>query len=51
MAKEKIYYSSIQELENNPVIQELTEKEFANEAPEENSIEESSTSRRDFLKL
>ncbi|MGB0869368.1 MAG: TAT-variant-translocated molybdopterin oxidoreductase [Flavobacteriales bacterium] len=51
MAKEKIYYSSIQELENNPVIQELTEKEFANEAPEENSIEESSTSRRDFLKF
>ena len=51
MAKEKIYYSSIQELENNPVIQELTEKEFANEAPEENSVEESSTSRRDFLKF
>lgn len=51
MAKEKIYYSSIQELENNPVIQGLTEKEFANEAPEENSVEESSTSRRDFLKF
>ena len=51
MANEKIYYSSIQELENNPVIQELTEKEFANEAPEENSVEESSTSRRDFLKF
>jgi molybdopterin-containing oxidoreductase family iron-sulfur binding subunit len=53
MANKKIYYSSIQELENNPVIQEIQSREFPTEVNTEESVkvEESTTSRRDFLKF
>ncbi|MCT4664695.1 MAG: TAT-variant-translocated molybdopterin oxidoreductase [Flavobacteriales bacterium] len=52
MASKKIYYSSIQELEKHPAIEEIQSREFQ-ESPEETTekVEESSTSRRDFLKF
>ncbi|MGB0883893.1 MAG: TAT-variant-translocated molybdopterin oxidoreductase, partial [Flavobacteriales bacterium] len=51
MAKEKQYYSSVQELENNPIAKAITEQEFSTDLSEENKIEEGSTTRRDFLKF
>jgi molybdopterin-containing oxidoreductase family iron-sulfur binding subunit len=57
MAKEKIYFQSIQELENNSILKEQAEKEFVNEIStgeflgNEENLEGNSTSRRDFLKF
>jgi len=57
MAKEKIYFQSMHELENNSILKEQAEKEFVNEVSttdflgNEENLEGNSTSRRDFLKF
>ena len=56
MAKNKTYFQGIDELVNNPKLDELKQKEFVENLPaesflaDENKLSESSTSRRDFLK-
>jgi molybdopterin-containing oxidoreductase family iron-sulfur binding subunit len=56
MAKNKTYFQGIDELVNNPELDQLKQKEFADNLPsdaflgDEDKLSESSTSRRDFLK-
>ena len=56
MAKNKTYFQGIDELVNNPELEKLKQKEFAENLPseaflgDEDKLTESSTSRRDFLK-
>ena len=57
MADNKKYWTGIEDLANTPVAQKLKENEFAAEVPssteflgDKESLESSSTSRRDFLK-
>ncbi len=57
MAREKIYFQSMHELENNSILNDHAEKEFVNEVStneflgNEENLEGNSTSRRDFLKF
>ena len=56
MTKNKTYFQGLDELVNNPQLDELKQKEFVENLPaeaflaDENSLSKSSTSRRDFLK-
>ena len=56
MAKNKTYFQGLDELVNNPDLDQLKQKEFAENLPaeaflaDEDKLSESSTSRRDFLK-
>ncbi len=57
MSSNKKYWTSLEELNGNPVVEKMKNKEFAEEIPvdeflgDKESLENSSTSRRDFLKL
>jgi molybdopterin-containing oxidoreductase family iron-sulfur binding subunit len=57
MAINKKYFQSLSQLANNPKLDLLQEKEFADQLPaeaflgDEDKLSESSTSRRDFLKF
>ena len=57
MAKNKTYFQGLGQLANNPKLDLLQEKEFADQLPTEaflgddDKLSESSTSRRDFLKF
>lgn len=57
MAINKTYFQSLSQLANNPKLDLLQEKEFADQLPteaflgDEDKLSESSTSRRDFLKF
>ena len=56
MASNKKYWKSVQELENDAVVQNLAGNEFVEEIPtdeflgDKETLESSSTTRRDFLK-
>ena len=56
MAKNKTYFQGIEQLVNNPDLDQYQQREFAENLPsevflgEEEKLSESSTSRRDFLK-
>ena len=56
MAKNKTYFQGIDQLVNNPDLNQFQQREFAENLPseaflgEEEKLSESSTSRRDFLK-
>ena len=56
MAKNKTYFQGIEQLVNNPELEQFQQREFAENLPteaflgEEEKLSESSTSRRDFLK-
>ena len=56
MAKNKTYFQGIEQLVNNPDLDQLQQREFAENLPsevflgEEEKLSESSTTRRDFLK-
>jgi len=57
MATKKTYFQGLGELANNPELEQLQQKEFADKLPTEaflgddEKLSESSTSRRDFLKF
>ena len=57
MATKKTYFQGLGELANNPELEQLQHKEFAEKLPteaflgDEEKLSESSTSRRDFLKF
>ena len=57
MATKKTYFQGLGELANNPELEQLQQKEFAEKLPteaflgDEEKLSESSTSRRDFLKF
>ncbi len=56
MASNKKYWKSVEELTDNPVLETLSKNEFVEEIPtdeflgDKDTLESSSTSRRDFLK-
>ena len=56
MATKKTYFQGIEQLVNNPELEQFQQREFAENLPteaflgEEEKLSESSTSRRDFLK-
>ncbi len=56
MAEDKKYWQSVEELKGSSVVEALSKKEFVNEIPtdaflgDKETLENSSTSRRDFLK-
>ena len=56
MASNKKYWKSVEELTNNSIVETLSKNEFVEEIPtdeflgDKNTLENSSTSRRDFLK-
>ena len=57
MAENKKFWTSFEELGNTPIAQKMANKEFAEEIPNEDflgdaeTLENTSTSRRDFLKF
>lgn len=57
MAENKKFWTSFEELGNSPIAQKMANKEFAEEIPNEDflgdaeTLENTSTSRRDFLKF
>jgi len=57
MSSNKKYWKSVEELNNSPVVEKLRQNEFVEEIPtdkflgDKESLESSSTSRRDFLKF
>ena len=56
MASNKKYWQSVEELKNSSIVETLSKNEFVEEIPtdeflgDKNTLENSSTSRRDFLK-
>ena len=56
MTKAKKYWKGLAELNNDPIVEKLAQKEFVDEIPVneflgDSELESSSTSRRDFLKF